>query len=284
MKKNQGSYSSSLSSFNDVFKPLIFSSHKQVDYDDSILNIYGVTQDPDSRNYLLVLQFANHGTLHEYLSVNADKLYWGNKLRLAYQLASGIQTLHQEGIIHRDLHARNILVVNNNIKISDFGLSGSRKQVYGNIKYTDLRYPKDEKSDIFSLGVLLWQISSCKPPYESIKDVRDIHLNNLRETKVDGTPEVYFGLYTRCWDPEPNNRPDIKSVVECLDELRQHYYTVPNIIQEYPSGYLQSASTDHSHSRLKQRLGSESKYNEYLDELKHIKEELGVLTKEELGL
>ncbi|CAJ0749156.1 8768_t:CDS:10, partial [Entrophospora sp. SA101] len=259
-----------------------FSSHKQVDYDDSILNIYGVTQDPDSRNYLLVLQFANHGTLHEYLSVNADKLYWGNKLRLAYQLASGIQTLHQEGIIHRDLHARNILVVNNNIKISDFGLSGSRKQVYGNIKYTDLRYPKDEKSDIFSLGVLLWQISSCKPPYESIKDVRDIHLNNLRETKVDGTPEVYFGLYTRCWDPEPNNRPDIKSVVECLDELRQHYYTVPNIIQEYPSGYLQSASTDHSHSsgtyhklelhelinerHMKQTMGSTSNSNQYISD------------------
>nr|CAG8527380.1 5321_t:CDS:2 [Entrophospora candida] len=257
-----------------------FRSHKRVDYHDNILNIHGITKDPNSGNYLLVLQYANHGTLHEYLSANADKLDWENKLRLAYQLASGIQTLHHEGIIHRDLHAGNVLIVNDNIKISDFGLSKSREQVYGNMRYTDIRrirYPKNEKSDIFSLGVLLWQISSCRPPYESIKNYEHLYPYDIREDKVDGTPEEYFDLYTRCWDAEPDNRPDIKFVVKCLDELRKHY-TVPNAKKNSMNEHLQNASIDPNNYldlhelinrrdlRMKQMMGGTSKNDKYISD------------------
>nr|CAG8582309.1 8968_t:CDS:2 [Entrophospora candida] len=185
-----------------------FRSHKRVDYHDNILNIHGITKDPNSGNYLLVLQYANHGTLHEYLSANADKLDWENKLRLAYQLASGIQTLHHEGIIHRDLHL----------------------------------YPYD-----------------------------------IREDKVDGTPEEYFDLYTRCWDAEPDNRPDIKFVVECLDELRKHY-TVPNAKKNSMNEHLQNASIDPNNYldlhelinrrdlRMKQMMGGTSKNDKYISD------------------
>ncbi|CAJ0872540.1 15084_t:CDS:2 [Entrophospora sp. SA101] len=185
-----------------------FRSHKRVDYHDNILNIHGITKDPNSGNYLLVLQYANHGTLQEYLSANADKLDWENKLRLAYQLASGIQTLHHEGIIHRDLH------------------------LY---------------------------------PY------------NIRENKVDGTPEEYFDLYTRCWDAEPDNRPDIKFVVECLEELRKHY-TVPNSKKNSTNEHLQNASIDPNNYldlhelinrrdlRMKQMMGGTSKNDKYISD------------------
>ncbi|CAJ0639438.1 8839_t:CDS:2, partial [Entrophospora sp. SA101] len=261
-----------------------FRSHKRVDYHDNILNIHGITKDPNSGNYLLVLQYANHGTLQEYLSANADKLDWENKLRLAYQLASGIQTLHHEGIIHRDLHAGNVLIVNDNIKISDFGLSKSREQVYGNMRYTDLRrirYPKNEKSDIFSLGVLLWQISSCRPPYESIKNYEHLYPYNIREILILSltirTPEEYFDLYTRCWDAEPDNRPDIKFVVECLEELRKHY-TVPNSKKNSTNEHLQNASIDPNNYldlhelinrrdlRMKQMMGGTSKNDKYISD------------------
>ncbi|CAJ0748622.1 7785_t:CDS:10 [Entrophospora sp. SA101] len=273
----------------EVMKQFVheFRSHNQVDGHENILNIYGITQNPKSGNYSLVLQFANHGTLHEYLSANVDKLDWTKKLGLAYQLASGIQALHSKGIIHRDLHAGNVLIVDDNIKISDFGLSKSREKVYGKIRYTDprcLEHPKNEKSDIFSLGILLWQISSCKPPYEWIENDQDVYLSGERETKVDGTPEEYFDLCTRCWDSDPDNRPDIKSVVEYLDKLREQHYTVPTIIQKSTNEHLQNASTDCNHSSgayhdfkfndlmneqdllMKQNMGNTSNSDQYISD------------------
>ena len=59
--------------------------------------------DGDSKKYLLVMEYANGGTLRNYLKENFDNLTWNNKLNLALQLTYTISCLHDEGIAHGDL-------------------------------------------------------------------------------------------------------------------------------------------------------------------------------------
>ncbi|CAB5199781.1 unnamed protein product [Rhizophagus irregularis] len=89
--------------------------------------------------------------------------------------------------------------------------------------YKIINYKKDKKSDIYSLGVLLWEISSGRLPFPGYsRNVLGSHISylNLRENPIDGTPLVYQQLYQECWDSEPKSRPDIEKVYETLSLLK----------------------------------------------------------------
>ena len=60
-------------------------------------------QNDNMKKYLLVMEYADGGTLRKYLKNNIDNLSWENKYKLAYQLACAISCLHDEDIVHRDL-------------------------------------------------------------------------------------------------------------------------------------------------------------------------------------
>ncbi|CAB5370919.1 unnamed protein product [Rhizophagus irregularis] len=80
-------------------------------FHDNIIKFYGIAKfDPEnqnsqSNNYLLVMEYANSGPLKNYLKENFNSLTWNNKYNFAYQLACAVSCLHNEGIIHRDLHS-----------------------------------------------------------------------------------------------------------------------------------------------------------------------------------
>ncbi|CAB5205374.1 unnamed protein product [Rhizophagus irregularis] len=77
----------------------------------SIIQFYGLTKLQDETNYSLVLEYAEGGTLKQYLRDNAVSFGWKNQLRFAKEIASAISWLHNVvGIIHADLHPDNILI------------------------------------------------------------------------------------------------------------------------------------------------------------------------------
>ena len=81
---------------------------REIDYHPNILQFYGISKlEGDlmnqTNNYLLIMEYADGGSLHSYLKENFNKLEWNDKYRLALQLASAVACIHDEGIIHCDL-------------------------------------------------------------------------------------------------------------------------------------------------------------------------------------
>src|SRR5437763_4201347 len=91
----------------------------------SFLRLYGVTQDPETKEYILVMQYANNGNLLSYLNQNINKLTWMDKLRQLRDIAQYLYNIHNAGSVHCDLHGGNIVLNNTHPLICDLGLSQS---------------------------------------------------------------------------------------------------------------------------------------------------------------
>ncbi|GBC41414.2 kinase-like domain-containing protein [Rhizophagus irregularis DAOM 181602=DAOM 197198] len=207
---------------------------REVDYHQNINRILGLTK--DSEHYILVLEYANEGSLRDYLKKNFTSLKWNDKIQMALDITNGLKFLHSKEIIHRDLHSKNILVNNRKLLIADLGLSKKLKEVMssnslgnrrGMVEYTEpqclknRKYKKDNKSDIYSLGILFWEISSGHPPFSDCSQDLVYHYikNDEREDPIEGTPPKYQELYQKCWESEPEKRPNIKEVYVILSRL-----------------------------------------------------------------
>ncbi|CAI2163272.1 6449_t:CDS:2 [Funneliformis geosporum] len=182
------------------------------------------------------MQYANDGDLQNYLEKNFKILTWNDKKKLAFQIAEGLNYLHNENILHRDLHSKNIVIHNGNAKITDFGLSKNMNLqnstihigTFGRIAYIDpkklldLKFKYEKASDIYSYGVLMWEISSGIPPFKELISKGDQALLRLfiidgyRENVIEETPEDYKMLYEKCWNSLPGNRPSIKKLSNTL--------------------------------------------------------------------
>ncbi|CAG8840680.1 26198_t:CDS:2, partial [Gigaspora margarita] len=96
-----------------------------------VSNYLGITQDPQTKNFMIVIEYAENGDLHKFISKKFYTLSWYEKLRILQDIAYGIERIHSKQIIHQDLHPGNILVYNNSersyTKISDFGINILKK-------------------------------------------------------------------------------------------------------------------------------------------------------------
>src|SRR6185436_16533930 len=101
----------------------------------------------------------------------------------------------------------------------------SHSNIKGTLPYLDPRClfdpstKHDEKSDIFSFGVVLWEISGGKKPCDGLQyhnDIVNYRLNGYRDTPVSGTPSAYITIYSECWDDAPETRPSCGQISDRL--------------------------------------------------------------------
>ncbi|KAF0546320.1 kinase-like protein [Gigaspora margarita] len=158
-------------------------------------------------------------------------------MNLAKGIAFGLKFLHENNIIHRDLHSKNILIHEDKPIIADFGLSKNVNDVTSNLslhgfrKYMDPQcfltsnYKRNQKSDIYSFGMILWEISSGRPLTKS-DSFNSTIISESREADIEGTPIEYVVLYKKCWKTKPDERPEAEEVFKKLENMKLY----PNLL------------------------------------------------------
>ena len=150
----------------------------------TIVKCYGITKDPKTNNFMMVMEYANNGSLRQHLNNKFNSLNWTQKLWNLHWIAHGLNKIHEKGLIHHDFHCGNIL--NNKSteyfqsKITDLGLckpvnttsQSNDKQIYGVLPYVAPEVLKGKEytqaSDIYGFGIIAYEVCTGLPPYHDI--------------------------------------------------------------------------------------------------------------------
>uniref|UniRef100_A0A665TFL5 Tyrosine-protein kinase n=1 Tax=Echeneis naucrates TaxID=173247 RepID=A0A665TFL5_ECHNA len=184
----------------------------------------------------IVTELMSKGNLVNFLRTRGRSVVNSVQLlRFALDVCEGMEYLESKKLVHRDLAARNILVSDDYLaKVSDFGLTKLDSKVSDSIKlpvkWTAPEALKKEKfstkSDVWSYGVLLWEIFSYgRLPYPkmSLKEVKEKVDGGYRMEAPDDCPPGVYALMTSCWEQEPRRRPTFHKVREKLErEMGKH--------------------------------------------------------------
>ncbi|GBC21860.2 kinase-like domain-containing protein [Rhizophagus irregularis DAOM 181602=DAOM 197198] len=192
---------------------------------------YGITKDSETKEFMMIIEFSERGSLRSILSNDFSNILWKDKINCLFKLSSNLQKLHKLEYIHKNFHSGNVLYNEDKvIYISDFGLLGPSyrqkvdDEVCGVLPYIAPEVLNGEpytfSSDIYSFGVIMTELSSGKPPFYKRK--HDINLaleicNGLRPEFGKGTPEIYKKLAHRCMNAIPNQRPTATELTKILD-------------------------------------------------------------------
>ncbi|KAG0259793.1 hypothetical protein BG011_002365 [Mortierella polycephala] len=249
-----------------------------------ILRLHGYTVDPSTSIPYLVVQHNEHGTLHSYLLNFHAHLTWSDRYNLALDIALGLRYLHYKGYRHRHLHSASILIdTNGSAVLSDFGSTRDAEVLSSREHPARMGYIAPERltkngtrysveCDIYSLGMVFWEISSGRPPFDHLIaacNIEDGSLMSLaqnivsgrRERPVEGTDPIFEDLYTRCWHPNPLERPSIDWIVQTLGVLLKqpsgalHRLIEDLTLEEQPKkpAYSAKASSRDSHGSTASR-------------------------------
>ncbi|RIB28626.1 kinase-like domain-containing protein [Gigaspora rosea] len=186
------------------------------------LAIYGLTQNTETKEYLMVFQYANKGSLYKYLRNNFCNLKWQTKLEILKNISYELFTLHEfAGYVHSDFHSGNILQSQqDNILsyIADLGLSRKidEKVLEGDICGV-MPYVAPEV-----LLAIMSEITTGQRPFDGHefdhKLAFKICKRGLRPEFAPGTPECYIELAKKCMDSDPQKRPSAFEVYHLIKE------------------------------------------------------------------
>lgn len=207
----------------------------------NIIKLEGVCL--DEPNLCLVMEYARGGTLNRVLT--GRRIPPHILVNWAVQIARGMQYLHEEAgvpIIHRDLKSSNILILEKienddigrkTLKITDFGLARewhktTKMSAAGTYSWMAPEVIKSslfsKGSDVWSYGVLLWELLTGEVPYRGIDGLAvayGVAVNKLTLPIPSTCPEPFAKLMEECWDQDPHVRPSFSCILEQLSAIEE---------------------------------------------------------------
>lgn len=196
----------------------------------SIVKLYTYTSKP----IRIVMEYCPQGSLKSYLHATPQAdLPWTDRFRMAYQLARGLTYLHKQLLVHQDIKSENILIdKEGNVKFSDFGLSMFKDNLtslvhpsntfipHGTIRWLSPQNAKGQidcarSEDIYSFGVLLWEIATHQTPYNGLSTKSDI-MDAIKAGRTNPIPENthprFAAAISNCFHYNPKVRPTAKDL------------------------------------------------------------------------
>ncbi|KAJ8544691.1 hypothetical protein K7X08_017274 [Anisodus acutangulus] len=222
----------------------------------NVVAFYGVVQDGPGGTLATVAEFMVNGSLRHVLLCKDRHLDRRKRLIIAMDAAFGMEYLHSKNIVHFDLKCDNLLVNLKDpsrpiCKVADFGLSKIKRNtlVTGGVRGTlPWMAPEllnggsnkvSEKVDVFSFGVVLWEILTGEEPYANMHYgaiIGGIVNNTLRPPMPSFCDTEWRILMEQCWAPDPAIRP---SFTEIARRLRAMAAACPTRPQAHPARHQQ---------------------------------------------
>ncbi|GBB88755.1 hypothetical protein RclHR1_15340003 [Rhizophagus clarus] len=201
--------------------------------------IYGITQDPETSNYIIVMHYMSLGSLRSNLMIKKYNLH--DKYSNLSEVASSLSALHNCNLVHGDFHSGNLLLQHHrSVFISDLGLSQpvdkpiESNEIYGVLPYIAPEVlrgnPYTKAADIYSFGIIMWEMTSGIPAFNNIPHDFDLSLDIWQGLRPDtvismefpnddeqDTEVEYLELMKRCWDSDPDKRPVADEIDKSFD-------------------------------------------------------------------
>ena len=162
----------------------------------NIVSIYDVGHEEENNLYYIVMELVKGKTLKEIIKKDGT-LSWKWAVNIAIQIASALEVAHKNGIIHRDIKPHNIIITEDGVaKVTDFGIakavSNSTMTAFGttigSVHYFSPEQAKggitDAKSDLYSLGVVMYEMLTGKVPFDADTPV-SIALKHMQEEAIE---------------------------------------------------------------------------------------------------
>jgi mitogen-activated protein kinase kinase kinase 9 len=224
----------------------------------NIIQLKGICfQEP---HFCLVMEYAKGGSLGRLLSVRRIGFPPFILIKWALQVSQGMYYLHEQAllpnripIIHRDLKSSNILLSEDAnsgehrlsdiiLKLTDFGLARELQKTTNimNAAGTYSHMPPEviksstysKASDVWSFGVLLWELLTGEVPYKGIDPLAiayGVAVNKLKLPIPSSCPSIFSELIHGCWHSDPHKRLTFEQIIECLTEIsKSPFATTPN--------------------------------------------------------
>ncbi|XP_056321877.1 mitogen-activated protein kinase kinase kinase 12 [Danio aesculapii] len=180
--------------------------------------------------YCILMEYCAQGQLYEVLRAGR-KITPCLLVDWAMGIAGGMNYLHLHKIIHRDLKSPNMLITHDDlVKISDFGTSKELRDKSTKMSFAGTvawmapevirNEPVSEKVDIWSFGVVLWEMLTGEIPYKDVDSsaiIWGVGNNSLQLPLPDSCPDGFKILLRQCWNCKPRNRPSFRQILLHLD-------------------------------------------------------------------
>lgn len=216
----------------------------------NIVSVYDVSKS-DDMDYI-VMELIDGITLKEYLQKRGH-LTWQETVYFALQIAKALQHAHNRGIIHRDIKPQNIMVLRDGtVKVADFGIAHqvSKQQTYnkgeaiGSVHYISPEQAKgsriDNRADIYSLGVVMYEMLTGRLPFEGTTPV-DIALQHISSVPlnpsdyVSDIPKAIETVTMKAMNPKLAARySNADELIEDLDKIRNNPHVKIEVVADIP--------------------------------------------------